>query len=239
MQLAKPWENFLKQSIDLQQFYAELNGFIRQYDYILPDKDKIFAVFDYVLPADIRCVLFGEDPYPRLASACGVAFWDKEINSWDDKTNGNSLKNILKALLVARGKADYSTKIEATRAIARQVQFKTPPQLFEHWLSQGVLLVNTSLTFSNSKTKKEHFEFWQPFHIKLIRALNKRSSSPFYILWGGKAARWEQEICQSIDNPEKIIKQGHPTFIHQFLDKSRPHFSPFSEIIEKTGLSWY
>ena len=239
MKLPVCWEHFPQHTIDLKDFYDGLNSFVGQYKNVLPDKEKIFAVFDMVKPSHVQCVLYGEDPYPRRASACGVAFWDKEINSWDDRTNGNSLKNILKALLVAGRQAQYDTKINAVREIARQSNFKNPPQLFEHWLSQGILLINTSLTFSNTQTKKEHFEFWQPFHKKLIRALNERKVSPFYILWGNKAARWEQDILQSIDNPDKIIKQGHPTFIHQFLDKNRPGFSPFTEIIEKTGLSWY
>ena len=239
MRLPISWEKFLKNSLELDKFYNLLEEFVEQYEPILPEKDKIFAVFDYMNPRDVTCVLFGEDPYPRITSACGVAFWDKEINSWTDKTNGNSLKNILKALLVAQGKAKYSSKIDEVRQIALELHYKSPPQLFEHWLKQGILLINTSLTFTNSKDKKQHFEFWKTFHLKLIEALNKREQSPFYILWGSKAQKWEQDILESIDDPEKIIKQGHPTFIHQFLDKNRPDFSPFREIITKTGLSWY
>ena len=239
MRLPGEWENFLKDTIDFAAFYSQLQLFVTNHSPVLPVKDKIFAVFDYMGPLDVQCVLFGEDPYPRVKSACGVAFWDKEINNWQDKTHGNSLKNILKAIVVARGKASYSTKIDEIRIIAERINFKSPPQLFEHWLKQGVLLINTALTFTNPALKKEHFEFWQPFHIKLIRALNQRGKSPFFILWGGKAAKWEGLIAEFIDDPVKIIKQGHPTFIHQFMDKNRPHFSPFTEIIEKTGLSWY
>jgi uracil-DNA glycosylase len=239
MKLPQDWENFLKNALDLDTFYKQLNQFITKYDNILPDSDKIFAVFYFIKPRDVSCVLFGEDPYPRETSACGVAFWDKEINSWQDRTNGNSLKNILKALLVARRQADYNSNIDAIREIALRENFKSPPQLFEHWISQGILLINTALTFSHPAVKKEHFEFWQPFHKKLIQTLNHRNSSPFYILWGNKARRWEEDILQSIDEPAKIIRQGHPTFIHQFMDRQRPAYSPFTEIIEKTGLSWY
>ncbi len=239
MQLPVEWEDFLRKLLNLTEFYKHLNHFIGNYEYILPEKNKIFAVFDYISPQDVTCVLFGEDPYPRITSACGVAFWDKEINSWNDKTNGNSLKNILKALLVALDKAIYNSKIDEVREIVLRENFKSPPQLFEHWLKQGILLINTSLTFTTSKTKKDHFEFWQFFHKKLIEALNQRSNSPFYILWGNKAQNWESNILQSIDDANKIIKQGHPTFIHQFMDKNHPHYSPFKEIINKTKLSWY
>jgi uracil-DNA glycosylase len=239
MYLPGEWEQFLNSSFPVQEFYNQLEKFINGFETIIPSKNNIFNVFEFLNPQDVKCVLFGEDPYPRLASACGVAFWDKEINSWEDKTNGNSLKNILKSLLVQQGHASYSTKIDECRKIARLVDFKSPPKLFEHWLSQGVLLVNTAMTFSGNKDKKKHFNFWKDFHKTLIALLNKRENSPYYILWGNKAQAWEKEIVQTIDDPAKIIKQGHPTFIHQFMDKNNSTFSPFSEIITKTKISWY
>jgi len=98
------------------------------------------------------------------------------------------------------------------------------------WLNQGVLLVNTALTFSGKADKKAHFAFWKPFHLALIKALNSRKEPPVYILWGKKAQNWKAAILESIDDRSKIIQQGHPTFIHQFLRKEQPEWSPFEEI---------
>ncbi len=238
MCLPPDWENFFRDSFFLQQFYNNLEIFTDSFATIIPKDENIFHVFDYMGPQKVKCVLFGEDPYPRITSACGVAFWDKEINNWDDKTNGNSLKNIMKSLLVHLRHASYETKISECRAIARAVGFKTPPELFEHWLGQGVLLINTAMTFSGNKDKIKHFEFWKDFHKTLIVLLNKRVTSPYYILWGNKAQAWEKDILQTIDDPGKIIKQGHPTFIHQFMDKNNITFSPFDEIVSKTNISW-
>lgn len=238
MRLTKNWEKFLSPAIEFNFFYKNLDDFLNGAEFVTPQRELIFNVFKYVKPAEVKCVLFGEDPYPRITSANGVAFWDEEIKSWQDKTNGNALKNILKALLVSEGLADYYTKIAECRRIAQERNIKSPPQLFELWLGQGVLLVNTSLTFTSAKDKKKHFAFWRPFHLALIAALNSRKESPFYILWGKKAQRWEEQILKSIDNPQKIISQGHPTFIHQFLRKDKPGYSPFNKIIEKTALRW-
>jgi uracil-DNA glycosylase len=231
------WENFLSPYLDLKPFYKSLDIFLKKQDTVIPEIKNIFNVFDYMSPASVRCVLFGEDPYPRLTSACGIAFWDKEIISWNDKSNGNSLKNILKALLVAKGLAAYSTKIDECRIIAGNNNIKAPAELFEYWLKQGVLLVNTSLTFSNQASKKAHFEFWLTFHKALIQALNSQPK-PYYILWGKKAQNWEKEILKSTKDLHKIIKQGHPTFIHQFLEKDSPQYSPFTELAETTGIKW-
>ena len=145
-------------------------------------------------PAKVKCVLYGEDPYPRVTSANGVAFWDMEINSWSDKTNGNSLKNILKSLLVARGWADYQTPIERCREIAIKKQVMSPPQIFKYWLEKGVLLINTALTFAGTEHKTQHLSFWQPFHKALIKVLHFDKPFPYFILWGKKALKLESEI---------------------------------------------
>ncbi len=235
--LPKIWEDFLLPYFNLDGFYEETNDFILKQPAIIPKKEQIFNVFNYMPPSEVRCVLYGEDPYPRLSSACGIAFWDKEIKSWNDKTNGNSLKNILKGLLVAQGLADYNTKIAECRLIAETNNIKSPARLFEHWLAQGVLLINASLTFSNHRLKLQHLKFWQPFHKSLITALND-GPKPYYILWGKKAQNWENEILKSVDDERKIIKQGHPTFIHQFLKADEPQYSPFTQLAETTGIKW-
>lgn len=238
MQLPQKWKTLLSKEIDFTSFDTKLEHLINQSSFLTPKPEFIFNVFDQVTPEQVRCVLFGEDPYPRLNSANGIAFWDTEINSWNDKTNGNSLKNILKALLVFKGLANYHQPIAECREIAEQENMIAPPDLFRLWLKQGVLLINSSLTFAGSENKKEHFKLWQPFHKALIKVLNTNQTSPYYILWGRKAQQWEKEILITIDEPSKIIKQGHPTFIHQFLNKNQISYSPFSEIHQKTGIKW-
>jgi len=239
MVLPMDWERFLAPYLDLQKFYHKLEEFLGDEKNIVPEKGLIFHVFSRITPGEVRCVLYGEDPYPRITSANGIAFWDAEIKEWDNRSNGNALKNILKALLVAKGQAIYQTSIAECRAKARRMQFFTPPQLFEFWLQQGLLPVNAAMTFSSFADKAKHFAFWRSFHAALIHALNVRGSSPHYVLWGRRAWRWEEEILKSIDQPSKIIKQGHPTFIHQFLDATQPTWSPFQELQQHTPLKWY
>jgi len=236
--LPKEWESFLNPYLDLPDFYRELDAFLSQFKTIIPAKKNIFHVFREVSPQKVCCVLYGEDPYPRPSSANGIAFWDAQIKTWDDRTVGNSMKNILKALLVAHGLAEYKTPISECRKTALAHGIKGPGDLFRHWLKHGVLLINVALTFSEFKDKKLHFEFWRPFHLALIKALNRRKPSPFYILWGKKAQQWQPIILESIDDPSKILTNGHPTFIHQFLNPQQPDYSPFKEIEQKTGFSW-
>ncbi len=239
LRLPDNWEHFLAEEWDFTRFYHDLDRFLEDQRPVIPEPSLIFHVFKRVAPHQVACVLFGEDPYPRAASANGIAFWDREIKSWRDKTNGNSLKNMLKALLVARGWATYETPIARCREIAGEKNLPRPDALFDRWLAQGIFLLNTSLTFSGPAAKKAHFDFWYPFHKMVIQALNRRrADAPFYILWGKKAQRWQPVIAETIDRPEKMILQGHPTFIHQFLRKEEPFYSPFTEIETRTGMKW-
>ncbi len=236
--LPENWEAFLNPYLDLASFYEQLDSFLGSLQTVIPAKERIFHVFTVVPPQKVCCVLYGEDPYPRRSSANGVAFWDAQIKDWNDRTVGNSMKNILKALLIAHGLATYGTPLSRCREIALEQGIKGPGDLFRHWLDHGVLLVNVALTFSTFQEKKKHFAFWRPFHLALIQALNARKPSPFYILWGRKAQQWLPAIQKSIDDPAKILKFNHPTFIHQFLKPEQPTYSPFVEIEAKTGFSW-
>ena len=238
LRLPQSWERFLNSDLNLTQFYTQLDHFLEQFTEVFPERDKIFNVFYLVPPEKVRCVLYGEDPYPRKTSANGIAFWDAEIKSWQDKTVGNSMKNILKALLIAHGLATYHTPIKQCRQIAIEQKIKSPADLFQHWLKMGVLLVNVALTFSSNKEKRLHLQFWQPFHYALIQSLAQLKPKPYFILWGKKAQSFEAQILKQHQQPERIIKNGHPTFIHQFLNPAQPDYSPFIEIEKKTGFSW-
>ncbi len=238
MQLPKDWETLLNGTLNLDVFYLKLRQFLQSSPQVIPQKSQIFNVFYRVPVKKVCCVLYGEDPYPRKSSANGIAFWDNEVQSWQDRTVGSSMKNILKALLVAHGLADYSTPIAQCREIALQQGIKEPAALFEHWLQNGVLLVNVALTFTTAAEKKQHFYFWQEFHQALIKALAHLPRPPFFILWGKKAQALEPSILRWLPQPQKILKNAHPTFIHQFLNAQQPRFSPFIEIEQKTGFSW-
>jgi uracil-DNA glycosylase len=232
MTLVKSWIDFLE--LDAV-FFTELRNFLLQFDEIIPSENQIFAAFNRVDPSKVKAIILGEDPYPRKTSACGIAFLDAEIKSWDSKTRGNSLKHIHKALLIQRGLADYSTPLAACREASKKVRFLSPLELFELWMKQGVLLLNTALTFSSAKDKAAHFAFWQPFMRKVLSTLESKNQ-PHYILWGKKAQAWAD--CFEIANRERIIAQGHPTYQHHFLSKTDAQYSPFKEIEERTAIKF-
>ena len=234
----KNWEAEFQNFFDLNTFYHEVENFLDQFEEVLPVKDLIFEAFRHVKYEKVRLVIYGEDPYPRKGSANGIAFWDAEIKEWSKLSHGNSLKHILKALLIHNKLATHDTTIAECREIAKRENFKSPKILFEHWLKNGVLLINSAMTFTNKADKKKHFIFWEAFQKNLIKVLAQRKDEIYYLLWGNKANKWRDELLANDIAEEMIISQNHPTFQHQFLYKNGENFSPFSEIISKTKLDF-
>ena len=76
-----------------------LNIFLSGFEQILPDYPLIFNVFKLIRPENVRCVLYGEDPYPRVTSACGVAFWDTGNRSMDTKNTGKFSKKYIEGVI--------------------------------------------------------------------------------------------------------------------------------------------
>src|SRR5690349_13134393 len=75
----------------------------------LPGPDRIFHAFAQPL-SHTRTLLLGESPYPRAASANGLAFYDAAVTALWSPTGlakavnrATSLRNIIKMLLVAEG----------------------------------------------------------------------------------------------------------------------------------------
>ncbi len=232
MNLSPDWINFL--NLNAQAFSQTLTSFLQQFPTVIPQKELIFAAFNHVPPTQVKAILLGEDPYPRPNSACGIAFLDNEIRTWDSISRGNSLKHIHKALLISRGLATAHTSLADCRIITKKAQIQEPAELLTQWMNEGILLLNTSLTFSTAKDKSLHFAFWSDF-ISLVLATLENHNKPYYILWGKKAQLWANKI--NIEDKDRIISHGHPTYQHHFFNKALPDWSPLSDIEKRSGLN--
>lgn len=143
----------------------------------LPGRSKLLKAFSLPLP-ELKYILFGESPYPRPQSANGYAFWDQAVSRiWSetglDKTlnRATSLRNFIKMLLVAEGYlAAGRTTPADIQALDHRQFIQTLPELFQGLLSQGFLLLNTSLVLS-PRPKTKEAAIWQPFMKSLLADL--------------------------------------------------------------------
>ena len=134
----------------------------------------------------LKCIIIGQDPYPQLGVADGIAF------SCSRKSKAEkSLQYILKQTI-----GDYT---DTGRAIY------TPEECdLRRWANQGVLLLNTAFTVEINSIGS-HYAIWKPFTEYLFENINRHNKDIPTILMGKKAETWELLL-----NRQKLFKVAHP-----------------------------
>ena len=171
------WQEIINISYDkLSEEYREFLEEDRGY---FPSYDNFLNAFKTLPLCNTKYILFGQDPYPREKSAIGYAFIDGAVdeifsdNGLSKKVNkATSLRNFIKMLLVARGslhKDECSpkeiAKIDKSELILDMMQLK------DNFERSGVLLLNTSLIFTDKKSTSSHVKNFLPFMEELLSNL--------------------------------------------------------------------
>jgi uracil-DNA glycosylase len=181
------WANKLKgfiQSSDFDKILDTLYKLREDGKRFTPPLKQVFRAFEECPVDKLKVIMIGQDPYPYLGVADGLAF----SCSMTDKVQP-SLKNIFEA-------------IDAT---------VYPEQSIEHnpdltrWANQGVLLLNSALTCQVDKVGS-HYAVWQEFIAYTMDILNYTDSGLIFVLMGKQA----QELESMIGDHHHIIKVSHP-----------------------------
>jgi uracil-DNA glycosylase len=191
----KSWDIHFK---SLDKAYVD---FLQNDNDYIPTRSNIFNAFRTLAKDDVKYVLFGQDPYPRRESASGYAFIDSAVKEIFN-TNGalakevnraTSLRNFIKMALVARGDLNLDdTSPEAIKKINKTNLIHSIDELRKNFERNGVLLLNTSLIFTDKKSCAYHAKAWQPFITDLLSSLD--NSKVKLILFGNFA----RELYKSI-----------------------------------------
>jgi uracil-DNA glycosylase len=146
----------------------------------LPGMQNIFAAFRVSLQ-EIKYILLGESPYPRIESANGFAFWDANVKElWSNTglskqvNRATSLRNFIKMLLHAKGDLKSSFTQDAIAKLDTKNYIQTSDDLFTALLKHGFLLLNISLVYEVQKVP-EHARHWQPFMSCLLQQLSEKN----------------------------------------------------------------
>ena len=116
-------EWFTRQEVE-ELFTSEIQKCINECT--RPNQSDIFNAFEGLKPQDVKVLIIGQDPYPDEAKAHGLAFSYKDGTiSADD-----SLRNIFHKIKEDVGIDNNFTNLST-------------------WKEQGVLLLNTALTFAS------------------------------------------------------------------------------------------
>ena len=181
------WANKLKgfiQSSDFNKILETLYNEREDGKRFTPPLKDVFKAFEECPEKDLKIVFIGQDPYPQLGVADGMAF-----SCGVTMKPQPSLRNMFEAIeeTVYQGFPTYQD-----------------PNL-TRWANQGVLLLNTALTCQVDKIGS-HYNIWNEFVMYVFDMLNFTNSGLIFVLLGAKA----QELESIIGPNHYILKASHP-----------------------------
>jgi uracil-DNA glycosylase len=180
-------------------------------DDFIPSRDSIFRCLE-LEPSEVKVVILGQDPYPNPSHAMGLAF---SVNS-SIKPLPSSLNNIFKELDsdlgIKRNNGDLSD-----------------------WSSQGVLLLNRSLTVIPNLSDSHSDIGWHKFTEGVIRVVAARGA--IGVLWGKQA----QDLGKLFNQLDQF-SSPHPSPLSAYRGffGSKPFSKVNNRLLEKglTPIKW-
>jgi len=208
------WKSKLSAEFE-KEYFLKLAEFIRN-EYstktIYPPASLIFNAFNLCPLQDIKAVILGQDPYHGPGQAHGLCFSVRDGVGFPP-----SLVNIFK-------------EIELDLGIKRPVSGN-----LERWASQGILLLNATLTVQAHQAGSHQKKGWEQFTDNVISIINNEKQHIVFFLWGAYA----QKKGAAIDRSRHLVLESvHPSP----LSASRgffgnKHFSRCNTYLTKNGIS--
>lgn len=149
-----------------------------------PPLKQVFRAFEECPLDKLKVIMIGQDPYPYLGVADGLAF---------SCGNTGKIQPSLDQMFGAISKTIYPGEI-----------IEQDPDL-TRWANQGVLLLNKALTCQVDKIGS-HYDIWHDFVMYVIDMLSFTNSGLIFVLLGQKAQELESVITPS----HYILKASHP-----------------------------
>ena len=211
--LADSWKKELEEEFH-KDYFKSLRAFV-QSEYAeyrcYPPVHEIYAAFEHCGFQDVKVVILGQDPYHGQGQANGLCF-----SVADGVTNPPSLINIFKEIAT-----DLNQEIPVSGNL-------------EHWASQGVLLLNATLTVRAQEAGSHQKQGWEQFTDAVIETLSRKRENIIFLLWGGYAKKKGKKINAS---KHHILTSGHPSPLsaNRGCWFGNRHFSRTNEILMKRG----
>jgi uracil-DNA glycosylase len=187
LKIADSWKNILQSELD-SPYFKELASFVKlEYNEntCYPEKENIFAAFDYCALEDLKVVIIGQDPYHGPKQANGLCF-----SVQDEIKHPPSLINIFKEV-----STDLNIEVPQSGNL-------------EKWAKQGVLLLNATLTVRAHLAGSHQKKGWETFTDAVIKQISNEKENVVFLLWGGFA---KKKIKLIDNNKHLVLESGHPS----------------------------
>lgn len=211
--IPEDWKTVLNEEFE-KPYFLNLMAFMEK-EYmeqtVFPNQEDVFAAFNACSFDNIKVVIIGQDPYHGPNQANGLCFSVKE-----SIPNPPSLINIFKEI-----ESDLGIPLPKNGDLTR-------------WASQGVLLLNATLTVRAHEPGSHQKKGWERFTDAIIAKIATEKKEVIFLLWGGFA----KKKIKLIDNKSQhILSSGHPSPLsanrgYWFGNK---HFSQTNILLNKCG----
>lgn len=214
VKIEQSWKALIQEEFD-KPYFAELTEFVRA-EYksyrIYPPGSQIFNAFNLCPFDKVKVVIIGQDPYHGPGQAHGLCF---SVN--DGVPFPPSLRNIFKEV-----NADTGAPIPQSGNLTR-------------WATQGVLLLNATLTVREHSAGSHQRRGWESFTDAVIRIISEQKSKVVFILWGAYA----QSKASLIDSSRHLVLRSvHPSPLSAHAGFfGNHHFSLANDYLVRNGLT--
>lgn len=206
------WYEVLKDQFE-SDYFNNLKAFLldekAKYT-VYPPGSQIFSAFDQTPFSQVKVVILGQDPYHGPGQAHGMCF-----SVQDGIPHPPSLKNIYKEI-----ESDLGFPIPKSGYLGP-------------WASQGVFLLNATLTVRAHQAGSHQNKGWEQFTDTVIQRLSDQKEGLVFLLWGNFAI----SKSKFIDTQRHyILTSVHPSPLsaHRgFLGCK--HFSKANELLKSQG----
>lgn len=182
------WKEALKDEFE-KPYFAALAQFVKD-EYasatVYPPPKFVFRAFELTPFDKVEVVILGQDPYHGPGQANGLCF---AVN--DGVALPPSLQNIYKEI-----ESDLGAPLERKSGD------------LERWATQGVLLLNATLTVRARTAGSHQHKGWEEFTDAAIRALSEKREGLVFILWGNYARQKGAHIDRA---KHYVIESPHPS----------------------------
>ena len=177
-----------------------------------PPGSMIFNAFNQCPWPNVKVVLIGQDPYHEPGQAHGLCF---SVN--DGVPFPPSLRNIF-----AEIKTDIGAPVPESGNLTR-------------WATQGVLLLNATLTVRAHAAASHLGKGWEEFTDAVIRLVSETKEHVVFILWGSYA----QSKARLIDSSKHcVLKSAHPSPLSAYRGFfGNHHFSICNQYLQNNGIT--
>jgi uracil-DNA glycosylase len=214
VQIAPSWKSKLETEF-AKDYFQQLATFVRQEvqtQTIYPPGKLIFNAFEKCGFDQAKVVIIGQDPYHGPGQANGLCF---SVN--DGVAVPPSLANIFKEIHTDLGKPVPKSGN------------------LERWASQGVLLLNATLTVRAGAAGSHQGKGWEQFTDAVIRLLADEREHLVFMLWG----KYAQDKGKHIDRQKHLVltaKHPSPMAANYGGWFGCKHFSQANNYLEAKGL---